>query len=102
MGNSEPSAKEIRCRFCDKLLCKGSSLRRQGTTVVCKDPAFERLVNPPKTNGGNHCVFGFFLLKLILFLQRNFSAQIQPVSESLVESFYYQEMNQHMHYKSHH
>lgn len=47
------TAKEIRCRYCDKPLCKGSSLRRQGTTVVCFDSLFEQLVKPPKSTGGN-------------------------------------------------
>ncbi|CAF2758274.1 unnamed protein product [Rotaria sp. Silwood2] len=47
--SNQDTAKEIRCRFCDTHLCKGSSLRLQGTTVICVDPAFELLVKPPKT-----------------------------------------------------
>ncbi|UJR31193.1 hypothetical protein I4U23_018699 [Adineta vaga] len=49
--NNQATAREIRCRFCDKYLCNGSSLRYQGTTVICKDPAFEQLVNLPKSPG---------------------------------------------------
>ncbi|CAF3376015.1 unnamed protein product [Rotaria socialis] len=54
LGASQPNketAKTIHCRFCDTFLCRGSSLRLQGTTIVCLDPAFEKLVNPPKSAG---------------------------------------------------
>jgi hypothetical protein len=51
--SNQQAAKSVHCRFCDTFLCKGSSLRLQGTTVVCVGPAFEQLVKPPKTAGGN-------------------------------------------------
>ncbi|CAF1411589.1 unnamed protein product [Rotaria sp. Silwood1] len=46
--SNQETAKEIHCRFCDIYLCKGSSLRLQGTTVICVDPTFEQFVKPPK------------------------------------------------------
>lgn len=46
------AAKAIHCRFCDTYLCSGSSLRTQGTTIVCVDSKFEELVKPPKSAGG--------------------------------------------------
>ncbi|CAF1036493.1 unnamed protein product [Adineta steineri] len=49
--NHQKPAKEIRCRFCDTYLCKGSSLRLQGSTIVCVDSEFERLVNPSNSAG---------------------------------------------------
>jgi len=49
--SNQETAKRIHCRFCDTYLCKGSSLRLQGTTVVCVDSAFEQLVKPPKSAG---------------------------------------------------
>ena len=51
--SSTQTAQEIRCRYCDMYLCEGSKLRRQGTTVVCSDPAFEQLVRPQQSPGGN-------------------------------------------------
>ncbi|CAF1045185.1 unnamed protein product [Rotaria sordida] len=49
--SNQETAKEIHCRFCDTYLCKGSSLRLQGTTVICVDPTFEQRVKPPKSLG---------------------------------------------------
>ncbi|CAF0876492.1 unnamed protein product [Adineta steineri] len=49
--NYQKPAKEIHCRFCDTYLCKGSSLRLQGSTIVCVDSEFERLVNPRNSAG---------------------------------------------------
>ena len=56
------TAQTIKCRYCDQFLCEGSRLRLQGTTIVCADAAFEKLINPPKTAGGkssSFCQVGF-------------------------------------------
>ena len=47
-----PVAAKVHCRFCDAFLCTGSSLKRQGSTIVCVGAQFELLVKPSKIAGG--------------------------------------------------
>ncbi len=45
-------------------------MRLQGTTIVCIDSAFEQLVNPPKSAGGNGDSFFKIIHFKILFLAK--------------------------------
>ena len=47
-----PAAAKVHCRLCDAFLCAGSSLKRQGSTIVCVGAQFELLVKPSKIAGG--------------------------------------------------
>ena len=76
---SGPVAARVHCRFCNAFLCAGSSLKSQGTTIVCADAEFERLVKPPKIVGGKRNIR--ILLSLVVI--RSFGSEI-PVSESIV------------------
>jgi hypothetical protein len=52
LENTASLLEQILCRKCDRFICQASSLKRQGSTIICKDTKFPELVKPAHTIGG--------------------------------------------------